>query len=101
MASNYMFPPPPALEIHDPQAAEKWRKFKHAWTNYSLATGLSEKAEAVQVATLLTIIGGEARAAFSTFTGWEHEGDDTKIEPVLAKSESYCQPRKNTLFERY
>lgn len=101
MASNYMLPPPPALEIHDVQAAEKWKRFKRAWTNYSLATGLSGKDEAVQVATLLTVIGEEAREVFATFTGWEHEGDDKKIEPVLAKFEQYCQPHKNIPFERY
>jgi len=62
MASNYnMLPPPPILEIHDTQAAEKWKRFKRAWTNYSLATGLSEKAESVQVATLLTVIGDVTR----------------------------------------
>ena len=102
MASNYnMLPPPPTLDIHDTQAAEKWKRFKRAWTNYSLATGLSEKAESVQVATLLTVISSEAREVFSTFSDWDHEGDDAKIQPVLAKFEQYCQPRKNIPFERY
>ena len=101
MASNYTLPPPSPLEIHDPQAAEKWKKFKLAWSNYSLATGLSEKNEAVQVATLLTVIGEEAREVFSTFTGWANEEDAKKIAPVLAKFEQYCQPRRNIPFERY
>ena len=48
------------LHCHDTQAAEKWKKFKLAWTNYSLATGLNQKPEVVQVATLLTVIGEEA-----------------------------------------
>ena len=96
-----MLPPPPALEIHDTQAAEKWKRFKRAWTNYTLATGLNEKAESVQVATLLTVIGKEAREVFSTFSGWEREGDDTKIQPVLTKFEHYCQPLKNIPFECY
>ena len=99
--SNYMLPPPPVLEIHDSQAAEKWKKFKRAWNNYSLATELNKKSEAVQVATLLTVIGEEAREVFSTFTDWTTEGDDSKIAPVLAKFEAYCQPRKNVPFERY
>ena len=100
-ASNYVLPPPPPLEIHDSQAAEKWKKFKRAWTSYALATGLNDKAEAVQVATLLTVIGEEAREVFSTFTDWSAEGDDAKIRPVLTKFEEYCQPRKNVPFERY
>ena len=28
MATGYALPPPSTLEIHDPQAAGKWRKFK-------------------------------------------------------------------------
>ena len=60
MATGYTLPPPPPLEIHDPQAAEKWKKLKLAWNNYALATGLSGKTEPVQVATLLTVIGEEA-----------------------------------------
>ena len=100
-ASNYMLPPPPVLEIHDSQAAEKWKKFKRAWNNYSLATELDKKSEAVQVATLLTVIGEEAREVFATFKDWTVEGDESKIKPVLAKFEAYCQPRKNVPFERY
>lgn len=100
-ASNYMLPPPPVLEIHDQLAAEKWKKFKRAWNNYSLATELNKKSEAVQVATLLTVIGEEAREVFSTFSDWAAEGDESKIAPVLAKFEAYCQPRKNVPFERY
>ena len=70
MASNYMLPPLQLLEIHDPQAAKKWKRFKHAWMSYSLATGLlSEKADAVLVATLLTVIGKEVCQVFSTFFG--------------------------------
>ena len=99
--NNYMLPPPPPLEIHDLQAAEKWKRFKRAWENYSMATGLSEKKEEVQVAALLTVIGEEAWEVFSTFSGWERKGDNKKIEPVLAKFQQYCEPQKNVPFERY
>ena len=86
MAANYMLPPPAPFEIHDPQVAEKWKRFKSAWAHYSLATGLSEKTDPVQVATLLTVIGEEAHEVFSTFTGWANVGDEAKITPVLANS---------------
>ena len=101
MAASYTLPPPSPLDIHGPQAAEKWKKFELAWNNYALATELDKKSEAVQVATLLTVIGEEARDVFSTFTGWEDEGDKAKIKAVLAKFAQYCQPRKNIPFERY
>ena len=38
---------------------------------------------------------------YSTFTGWTAEDDKSKIGPVLAKFEAYCQPLKNIPFERY
>ncbi len=101
MATGYTLPPPTALEIHDPQAADKWKKFKRAWTNYSLATELTVKTEAIQVATLLTVIGEEAREVFSTFNDWTRAGDETKIDPVLQKFEQYCEPHRNVPFERY
>ena len=92
---------PSPLEIHDSQAAEKWKRFKSAWVNYCLATGLSNKTDAIQVTTLLTVIGEEAPEVFSMFSGWENDGDEAKIRPVLAKFEAYCQPRRNVPFERY
>lgn len=100
-AGSYSLPPPPPLEIHDPQVADKWKRFKRAWTSYSLATELNKKPQAVQVATLLTVIGEEAREVFSTFGDWAAEGDEGKIELVLDKFESYCEPRKNLHFNRY
>ena len=44
------------LEIHDPNAADKRKKFLLARKNYDLATDLNKKAEGVQVVTLLTVI---------------------------------------------
>ena len=64
-----------------------------------MATELNKKPEAVQVAILLTVT--EAREVFSTFMDWATDGNDAKIEPVLAKFAQYCQPRMNIPFERY
>ena len=80
--SVHTLPVPQTLAIHDHQASEKWQKFHRAWTNYASATGLKEKDEPVQVATLLTVIGEEEKEVSSTFQ-WETEGDEHKIEEVL------------------
>ena len=101
MATGYALPPPARLEIHDSNASEKWTRFVLAWQNYALATELKEKSEGFQVATLLTVIGEEASEVYSTFSGWENDGDQNKIEPVLNKFAAYCQPPKNVPFERY
>ena len=97
----YHLPPPTPLEIHDAQTSEKWKKFKAAWTNYALALELDGKSQAVQVATLLTVIGEDAREVYSTFSNWDAEGDEAKLDPVLAKFEQYCRPRRNVPFQRY
>lgn len=97
MASGFALPPPQPLEIHGANVAEKWKMFRLAWDSYALATELNKKSEPVQVATLLTIIGEDARDVYSTFD----ETDNDKIAPVLQKFEEYCQPRKNVPFERY
>ena len=99
MATGFTLPPPPPLEINDGNVAEKWKKFRLAWSNYALATELNKKSEAVQVVTLLTVIGEDARDVFSTFH-WSDEGDKNKITPVLQQFADYCQPRKNVPFER-
>ena len=39
--------PPPPLDIHDSNAAEKWREFEQAWKNYSIAMKLHQEPEAV------------------------------------------------------
>ena len=100
MAAGYALPPPPPLDIHGTLAAENWKKFERAWINYALAIELNKKSEKVQVATLLTVVGEDAREVFATFT-WDDEGDSNKIETVLQKFANYCQPRKSVPFERY
>ena len=94
-------PVPMALDIHDVNAADKWRKFLNAWTNYALATELDTKPQPVQVATLLTVIGEDSREVYSTFKDWAADGDARRIKPVLQRFAAYCEPRKNVPFERY
>ena len=45
MASSYNLPPPEPLEIHGVNAAERWKKFKRAWNNYSIAIEVNTKSE--------------------------------------------------------
>lgn len=99
MATDFNLPPPPLppspspLEIHKGNIAEKWKKFRLAWSNYSLATDLNKKSQAIQVATLLTVIREEARDVYSMFD-WSDEENKSKIELVLQQFAYYCQPPK-------
>ena len=93
-------PAPGPLEIHDPNAAELWTTFKQAWEHYSVAKEVSEKSEKIQVATLLTVMGAEARSVFATFK-WDDAANSEKMDLVLKKFDDYCQQKKNVPFERY
>ena len=55
--------------------------------------------ETVQKATLLTVIGAEAKKVFSTFTFGEDNRD--RIQQVLESFAAYCQPLKNVPLGRY
>ena len=75
--------PPPPLDIHDSNAAGKWKEFEQVWKNYSIAIKLHQEPEAIQVATLLTIVGAEARKVFATFSDWPSKTDCLDIAWLL------------------
>ena len=77
----------------DLQAAEKWKIFKRAWDNYTLATELNKKDKAIQVATLPMVISEEAREVFTTFT-WTTATDSAKNKPVLKSLRNIANPAK-------
>ena len=92
--------PPPPLDIHESNVAEKWKEFEQAWKNYLISIKLHQEPEAVRIATLLTIVGAEERKVFATFTDWASDTDQNKIQSVLQKFAAYCQPLKNVPFEK-
>ena len=50
--------------------------------------------------TLLSVIGEDAAKVFETFQYAEGESD-YKLADVLKKFEEHCNPRQNTIYERY
>ena len=58
------------------------------------AMKLHQEPETIQIATLLTVIGAEARKVLSMFTFGE--GDRDRIQPVLESFAAYCQPTRPT-----
>lgn len=59
--------PPGPLNLQG-NLAENWRKWKQRFQLFSSASGLSEKDEKVQSATLLHVAGEEALEIYNTFT---------------------------------
>ena len=91
--------PPGPLNLQG-NLAENWRKWKQQFQLFSSASGLSEKDKKVQSATLLHLAGEEALEIYNTFT-WDSDGDENKVNTIMAKFEAYCNPRKNITWERH
>ena len=100
MASNSIVPRPPTLDIHDSNAAEKWKQFKTAWKFYSVANEINEKEQNVQVASMLSCMGVEAQNVYQNMT-WAAGEDKEVLEHVQRKFDAYVEPRKNVPFQRY
>ena len=98
MAQGFPLPPPLSLSQPDSLAAP-WKAWRRQWDNYMIATGLREKNEDVQVATLLTCLGSEALNVLDGLC--PNEDDQKKLSIVLAKFEEFCVGTKNETFERY
>ena len=100
MAGRQLFNPPDPLQLSKGNSSQNWKRFKQKWTNYELATGIFRKEDQVRVATFLTVIGDEALDVYNAFT-WDSADDKIKIDKVLEQFDNFCEPRKNTIYERY
>ena len=81
-------------------SATNWERWMERFELYMLATEKSGKAENIQVATLLTLLGPECMDVFRTFT-WTQPADKDKPGIVTAKFADYFTPRINETYERY
>lgn len=82
---------PPEHLILEGNIAKNWRKWRQQFELFSAASGLSEKAEKVQSATLLHVAGPEALEVYNTFS-WDNNGDENKVAKILEKFQAYCNP---------
>ena len=97
MATSNILPSKP-LNINDKSASSLWKSWRKTWNRFEVATGIGEAAEKKRVCTLLSVIGEDA--VFETFQYAEGKRDD-KLADVLKKFEEHCNPRHNTIYERY
>ena len=93
------FKPPEPLSLEG-NLSENWRRWKQRFELYRDASGISGKEEKTQAATLLHVVGAEALEVYNNFT-WDNDGDNMKVEQIMAKFEAYCNPRKNVTWERH
>ncbi|KAK5642690.1 hypothetical protein RI129_008857 [Pyrocoelia pectoralis] len=79
--------------------SENFKRFKQRFEIYLLATGASEKEDKVKVAMLLNIIGEEGLEIYNNFKLGKE--DKQKYDKVISEFETYMNPRKNIIYERY
>ena len=91
--------PPETLSLEG-NVAENWRLFKQQWNFYSLATSITDKPQNVQCAIFLCIAGIQSQELANTFVFADGESRDV-LTDLVTKFERYCNPRKNTTYERY
>jgi hypothetical protein len=101
--------PPDPLSLEG-NLSENWRRWKQRFNIYMKASGNVGSAEDVKKAILLHCVGPDALDVFNTFKFNDDAGEFSptdehenrlKYTAILDKFEEYCNPRKNTLFERY
>ena len=97
---EHLKPPEPLLLSAATNKAEAWRRWKMSWDLYKVASGLDQKEEKIQVATLLHVLGKECVEIFSNFV-WTSEGDRDKIAAVEEKFNSHCAPLTSRHFNRF
>ena len=92
--------PPMGMNFVSNNVAENWRRFERQFRCYYAACEIATKSGPTQVGILLHTAGPEAQDVHETFT---YTGDEQRndIETVLLKFRTYCEPRKNIVFERY
>ncbi|KAK7879228.1 hypothetical protein WMY93_033987 [Mugilogobius chulae] len=80
--------------------SENWRRWEQRFAIYMTASGADGKDEKIKVAILLHALGEDALEVYNTLDVSHAEGDK-KVADILAAFRTYCQPKKNTVFERH
>ena len=91
-------PDPSILSIGN--VKENWKKWIQELENYLLATEKDGRPDKTKIAILLNLLGNEGLKIFNTFK-FETPENKEKYAEVVKKSEEYCSPRQNVVYERY
>ena len=97
--ANLPLPGPLNLRQNQNNLDVTWKLWHRQWKNYAIATGLQDKMEDVQVATLLTCIGPEAMLILDGLC--TSEEDQKTVASVISKFQAYCVVTPNETYERY
>ena len=68
--------------------AANWKKFKHLWTNYEIASRLRTQSSDLRTATLLTCIGPDILEIYDGLP-FGNEEEKTNIDKVIELLDAY------------
>ena len=100
MASNTNLRIPEPLHVTGSNVADAWRRFRDQFSDYELASDLTEASQEKRAAVFLTCIGSDAYDVYRTFE-FAQDGDRKKLDPVIAAFEKFCVGAVNVTYERY
>jgi hypothetical protein len=101
MAEGFLRPPPPFRQTGaDADSHSQWDRWVEQYEFYMKATEKDKKSKAIQVATLVTLLGEEGFEIYRSFE-WESDTDKDDIAKVKTKFKEYYTPRTNVIYERY
>ena len=78
---------------------KSWKTFKEDFNNFKIATELDKKPDAVQAATLKTLLGDECRHILRNLALTAEQ--DTSSEQIIRSLDSHFVRKTNILFERF
>ena len=81
------------------QVQANWTYFKEQSQNYLVASGLSEKTDAVKAATFLVILGKECYQMYQKLGVTKEQ--KRSVAAIIAALEEYYQPRSNITYETF
>ena len=80
--------------------AQNWKEFEEQLHWFLAGTESASKSDEIKIGIMLSHAGKEAREVYKTLP-WAAEGDDKKFAKVITAFRTYCEPRKNILYERH
>lgn len=89
--------PPKPLDISG-DMWRNWKTWKCEFRLFSKATFLNRQPKEVQAATLLMIVGEDARKTFSTFT-FASEDQKQDVDTIIEMFDSFYRPAANLTYE--
>ena len=97
-STNCRIPDP--LRVTGSNVADDWRRFREQYSNYEIASDLSDKTQEKRAAVFLTCIGNDAYDIYRAME-FEQAEDRKKLDPILAAFEAFCVGAVNVTYERY